>query len=217
MPRVHRAIDLACGTGLSTIPLSRIAEHVVGLDRSPEMLAFAPPADRVSFIRGAAERLPFKDASADLATVCSGIHWFQPESLTELHRVLEEGGTLAIYDVWFPAEMVDEPRFAQWMSNSLAPRYPSIPKNHDNLKILPSLGFRQTWSADLRYEVVMNLESLVAYLMTHSERIAAIRDEQESETEQATFLREGLRSLFHHGSERNVVFGIWVRTYVRHR
>jgi SAM-dependent methyltransferase len=215
-PRVHRAIDVACGSGLSTLPLSRIAEHVVGMDRSPEMLAFAPPADRVSYVQGAAERLPFEDASAGLATVCSGIHWFRGEALNELHRVLEDEGTLAIYDVWFPAEMVDEPRFAHWMSNSLAPRYPSIPKNYDNVKTLPSMGFRQVWSADLRFEISLSLESLVAYLMTHSDRIAAIRVERESEAEQTGFLREGLRSLFAHESERNVVFGIWVRTYVRH-
>lgn len=214
-PRVGRAIDVACGTGLSTVPLLRVARTVVGADVSSEMLAVAPRLVRVSYTQAAAEHLPFSDATFDLATVCSGIHWFQPEALVELHRVLTDEGTLVVYDVWFPAEMVDEPMFAHWMSDACAARYPSVAKSHDNLEALQSSGFRQSWSADPRYEVPLSLDSLAQYLMTHSERIAAIRDGREGEEEQAAFLRDGLRFLFEHENERAVVFGIWVRAYQR--
>lgn len=185
------------------------------MDKSPEMLALAPRCERVSYTQGVAELIPFRNGAFDLATVCSGIHWFHEEALSELHRVLREEGTLVIYDVWFPAEMEDEPRFAEWMSATCAPRYPSIPKNYNNVEALQSMGFRQTWAAEPRFNVVMSLGSLVDYLMTHSERITAIRERRETEGEQAAFFEEGLRFLFSRKGEREVVFGIWVRSFER--
>lgn len=41
-PRIRRAIDLACGTGLSTRPLLDIASSVTGIDRSPDRLLRDP-------------------------------------------------------------------------------------------------------------------------------------------------------------------------------
>lgn len=212
-PRVPRAIDLACGTGLSTMPLLKVAGHVVGLDISSDMLAVATQSERVSFIQGAAEGIPFAAAAFDLATVCSGIHWLRREALGELHRVLKIDGSLVVYDVWFPADMVDEPQFADWMSVTCGPRYPSVPKKQDNLMALLDMGFRPTWSADLRHEVRMDLESLVDYLMTHSERIAAIQDGRETEAEQAEFFEVGLRSLFPDEIRRALLFGISVHAF----
>jgi SAM-dependent methyltransferase len=214
-PKVHRALDLACGTGLSTSPLLEVARQVVGVDVSPEMLALAPSSDRVSYAQAAAERLPFEDGSFDLATICSALHWFGPPALRELHRVVKAEGSLVVYDVWFLAEMVGEPRFAEWMSEVCAPRYPSVPKRHDNREALLDVGFHPTWSADPRYEVSMDLETLAAYLMTHSERVAAIERGNETEAEQADFLTEGLRFLFPPGAEQTLVFGIWVQAFKR--
>jgi SAM-dependent methyltransferase len=213
--RVSRAIDVACGTGLSTVPLLAVAEHVVGVDLSSDMLAEAPRAVGVSYVQAAAERLPFDDSAFDLMTICSAIHWFGREALAELHRTLVVGGTLVVYDVWFPAEMVDEPRFEQWMADVCGPRYPSIPKNHANVDALQGEGFRQIWSADRRYEVEMNFTGLVDCLMTHSERIVVIQQGRETEDEQASFFCEGLRFLFPDGRQRSLVFGIRLRAFFR--
>jgi SAM-dependent methyltransferase len=214
-PKVRRALDLACGTGLSTTPLLEVARQVVGVDVSREMLALARRSHRVAYAQAAAERIPFGDGSFDLVTICSALHWFGPPALRELHRVVKAEGSLVVYDVWFPAEMVGEPRFAEWMSEVCAPRYPSVQKRHDNVRTLLDVGFRPTWSADPRYEVMMDLEALVAYLMTHSERVAAIGRGRETEGEQADFLTEGLRFLFPPGIERTLVFGIWAQAFRR--
>jgi SAM-dependent methyltransferase len=214
-PKVRRAIDLACGTGLSTTPLLEVARQVVGVDASSEMLTLAPRSEGVSYTRAAAERIPFEDGTFDLATICSALHWFDPRALQELHRVVKAEGTVIVYDVWFPAEMVGEPRFAEWMSEVCAPRYPSVAKRHDNLGALLDVGFRPTWSTDPRYEFEMDLESLAGYLMTHSERVAAIEDGRETESAQADFLTEGLRFLYPSGGERTLVFAISVHAFRR--
>lgn len=214
-PRVSRAIDLACGTGLSTTPLLKVADHVVGVDLSPEMIRLAPRSDHVSYAVAAAERAPFESQAFDLATVCSGIHWFAIDALMELHRIVREEGTLVIYDVWFPDEMVDEPRFSEWVSEVCVPRYPYLAKKHDNIDALSERGFSHAWDMDERYEVPLSLRTLVQYLMTHSQRIAAVHDGQETEVEQEAFLTDGLRPWFGQDDERLLIFGIWAKAFRR--
>ncbi len=213
LPPVHQALDLACGTGLSTRPLVSIASMVVGLDIEPEMLKVAGRTEGISYVVGAGEHLPFATGAFELVTVCSGIHWLQPPALAEIHRVLASGGTFGVYDVWFPAEMVDVPTFSIWMSERCAPRYASIAKNEYGSEHLHEAGFRLGWDEDLRYEVPMVLGQLVDYLMTQSERIAAIRTGLETEDEQRDFLSEGMRPLFKGSAERRLMFGIRVEVY----
>jgi ubiquinone/menaquinone biosynthesis C-methylase UbiE len=212
---VERAIDVACGTGLSTTPLQAIAREVVGADLSWDMLATAPREKGVSYVQARAERLPFDDGSFDLATVCSAIHWFDRDAVSELHRILDDEGALVVYDVWFPARMVDQPGFSTWMDEECGPRYPGVPKNRGNIKALEGVGFRQAWEADERFEVQMDLGALVGCLMTHSERIAAIRDGRESEGEQVRFFTEGLRPFFREDDRHAVEFGIRLQAFER--
>ena len=86
-------------------------------------------------------------------------------------------------------------------------------KNRHELDAMVEAGFRLDREDDLRYEVPMRLEQLVDYLMTHSERIAAINDGLETEEQQHAFLHHGLAPLFEGEAVRQLVFGIWVETY----
>src|SRR4051794_12155106 len=56
---IGRALDIACGTGMSAVAIADHADHVVGVDASPEMLRVARTADNLSYLLGHAERLPF--------------------------------------------------------------------------------------------------------------------------------------------------------------
>src|SRR4029079_9018844 len=76
---VGRAIDLACGTGMSTVALADHADTVVGVDISPEMLGSARRSPAVSYLLASAERMPFPNQAFDAATCCSGVHWFDQE------------------------------------------------------------------------------------------------------------------------------------------
>ena len=73
---IERGVDVACGTGMSTIALGEHAASVVGIDASPEMLQAARRVPGVSYLLGSAERLPFADTGVDAVTCCSGVHWF---------------------------------------------------------------------------------------------------------------------------------------------
>jgi SAM-dependent methyltransferase len=55
---------------------------------------------------GTAEEMPLPDGSADVITVAQAFHWFDHDrALPEIHRVLREGGSLAL--VWNMRDLDD--------------------------------------------------------------------------------------------------------------
>jgi len=96
------ALDAACGTGRVAQYLHRLGHQVIGVDRSPEMLALArahlPTAD---FRPGTLDRLPLPDASVDV-TVCTLALCHVPDLrpvMAEFARLLRPGGDLLISDI----------------------------------------------------------------------------------------------------------------------
>src|SRR4029077_20585634 len=60
---VARGLDIACGTGMSTVALREHAEQVAGVDVSPEMLRAARRMPGISYLSARAERMPFPAAT----------------------------------------------------------------------------------------------------------------------------------------------------------
>jgi ubiquinone/menaquinone biosynthesis C-methylase UbiE len=205
LPSARRALDMGCGTGMSTRAARAVADHVIGVDASADMLREAERAPGTSYILAAAERLPFADAIFDLVTIASAIHWFEPPALTDCRRVLGDHGHLLVYDIWFPAEMVGEPGFGERLAGIVEKRYPAVVKNPR--PDLASLGFELVWKDDLRFGVPMTLDALAECLMSHSERIAAVKEGRETEAEQRRFLLDGLAPFFGTELKRELRFG----------
>jgi ubiquinone/menaquinone biosynthesis C-methylase UbiE len=212
IPRPSRALDLGCGTGLSTAALQGFAKKVVGVDVSSQMLA-ARIDHTAIYVLAQAERLPFADAVFELVTIASAIHWFGPEAIYELGRVLGPSGWLVVYDVWFRGEMVGAEEFAEWMRGEASSRYRPVPKHQHSASTLATAGLSPAWEADLKYEVEMSQDELINYLMTHSERIAAVRDGRETESEQLRFLSKGIVPFYRDAHSRRVAFRIEVEAF----
>jgi SAM-dependent methyltransferase len=215
IPAPDRALDLGCGTGLSTKPLISWARVVVGVDVSEEMLTARAGEDDAHYVRARTERLPFPKDAFDLATAASAIRWFGSETIGEIGRVLKSNAWLVVYDVRFRSEMVGEEAFAQWMEDDCAPRYPVVPKHEFKSTSVASIGFAPTWEADLRFDVPMTQNMLVAYLMTHSERIAAVHEGRETTDQQEAYLTEALGRFFPDAEPRPLGFTIPVQVFSR--
>jgi demethylmenaquinone methyltransferase/2-methoxy-6-polyprenyl-1,4-benzoquinol methylase len=100
-------LDVATGTGAVARELiRRKACAVVGLDQSPEMLAEARRrlGAEVELVEGAAERLPFEDASFDALTFTYLLRYVEDPAATlrELVRVVRPGGTIASLEFALP-------------------------------------------------------------------------------------------------------------------
>jgi demethylmenaquinone methyltransferase/2-methoxy-6-polyprenyl-1,4-benzoquinol methylase len=108
-----RVLDVATGTAAVAVELLRqTPADVVGLDQSEPMLrrgigrvAEAGLAERMTFVLGQAERLPFPDASFDALSFTYLLRYVDDpaEALAELARVVKPGGTMAALEFGVPS------------------------------------------------------------------------------------------------------------------
>lgn len=110
------ALDLATGGGHAALAVSPLVERLTAVDLTPEMLSTAEAFlrskghDRIRFVAGDAEKLPFEPASFDLIVCRIAAHHFpNPDAfVSEAARVLSAGGTFILMDNIAPeAEEVD--------------------------------------------------------------------------------------------------------------
>jgi SAM-dependent methyltransferase len=95
-PTARTLLDLACGTGLVTMRLTRPGLRAVGIDLAPGMLRAAAPRLDGAVVRGDSRQLPFRSASVDAVTVIWLLHLL-PDArpvIAEAARVLRPGGVL---------------------------------------------------------------------------------------------------------------------------
>ncbi len=133
--RTDVVLDVATGTGFTALAFAPRVQSVIGLDVSPGMLrqAKAHAAERgitnAAFQEGAAESLPFTDASFDLVTCRIAPHHFLsvPKFLAETTRVLKPSGSFVLADTTVPD---DQPEAADWQNAVEVLRDPSHVRNH---------------------------------------------------------------------------------------
>jgi demethylmenaquinone methyltransferase/2-methoxy-6-polyprenyl-1,4-benzoquinol methylase len=97
----QRVLDLAAGTGVSTVELARGGATAIACDFSLGMLRAGRAVKKrrhVPFVAGDATGLPFRDAAFDSAVISFGLRNVSdvPTALRELARVVRPGGRLVI-------------------------------------------------------------------------------------------------------------------------
>jgi demethylmenaquinone methyltransferase/2-methoxy-6-polyprenyl-1,4-benzoquinol methylase len=109
----ERVLDLAAGTGTSSLPFAQAGAFVVPCDFSLGMLAVGRKRlPELPFVAGDALHLPFADASFDAVTISFGIRNVVDyrAGLKEMLRVVRPGGRLVIcefsHPVWSPFRTV---------------------------------------------------------------------------------------------------------------
>ncbi len=104
----HAILDVGCGTGLASGPLIENGYNVTGVDPSEPMLEAARIRyPKVTWTRGVAEKLPFRNASFNAAISAQALHHAdQRLALSEILRVLAPPGIVAI---WWKGLMSDDP------------------------------------------------------------------------------------------------------------
>ena len=109
----ERILDLAAGTGTSSVPIAAAGAFVVPTDFSLGMLRVGrrrQPA--LAFVAGDGLHLPFRDGAFDAATISFGLRNLHDRAagLAELRRVVRPGGRLVVcefsHPTWAPFRTV---------------------------------------------------------------------------------------------------------------
>lgn len=106
-------LDVATGTAEVALRIARKRSNlqVVGLDFSPRMMALGARKvrrkglqERISFVLGDAQRLPFRDAAFEALTVAFGIRNMNDRErvLREFSTIIRPGGQLVIMEFGIP-------------------------------------------------------------------------------------------------------------------
>jgi SAM-dependent methyltransferase len=209
---VQRALDVGCGTGLSTLALKEIAVQVVGVDSSAEMIALARRHAAIEFEMADAEHLAFEDRAFDLVTVSQAIHWFGRASfLQEARRVTRTEGWLIVYDNYFAGS--ENGAFNAWHQESYLTRYPSPPRAWAafNAGSTEAEGFHLIDEEVLRNSISFSLDGLIDYFVTQSNINAAVEGGKETIDETRAWLRLSLKCFFETDSTCDFLFNapIW--------
>jgi len=206
---LERALDVGCGTGLSTTPLAAIARRMVGIAAALDMIIAAAPAPGISFLVSSAEDPPFADGTFDLITVCGAINWIDRQRfLPQDRRLLHAAVTVVIYDGADLASMVDNDGLARWHRDTWLLRLPRPPRNE---RPLPDdqarrYGFSLDTVEDYVLEWPFTLDSYLAFLLTQSNVTHAVERRGESAADIESWLRRDLHPLFA-GQQQRLRFG----------
>lgn len=110
-----KVLDIACGTGDSTIAIYKKGMAVTGVDIAEKMMEIAKeknkrikqqytkngtPLPLPEYITASAESLPFEESTFDAVSIAFGIRNFNRRSdcLKDIYRVLRPGGSIAILE-----------------------------------------------------------------------------------------------------------------------
>jgi arsenite methyltransferase len=137
----ERVLDIGCGPGFYVAELLEevgTEGFVVGLDRSPQMLAIAARRchafENVSFREAEATSLPVDDGSFD-AALCVQVLEYVPDvsaALREMRRALRTGGRLVLWDIdwttlsWYSTDPSRMRRVLEAWDSHLA--HPALPR-----------------------------------------------------------------------------------------
>jgi SAM-dependent methyltransferase len=215
--RFRRALDVGCGTGLSSLALLDLAEEVVGIDAALEMLRHTRRVDGIRYVASGAETLPFRERCLDLVLACGSMDWVdRPRFMPRAAGLLIRGGWLVSLDFGDTGRSPQVPGLERWYDEAFLGAYPRPPAGDPVITAdeADRHGFAAPLHRDFAATCSFTAGRYAAFLLTESNVIAAVEYGRQTEAEVRAWLESGLRPLF--GDEsRPVAFGGYIQALRR--
>jgi demethylmenaquinone methyltransferase/2-methoxy-6-polyprenyl-1,4-benzoquinol methylase len=120
----ERVLDLAAGTGTSSLPFAKLGAIVIPCDFSTGMLTVGKATNpMLDFVAGDATRLPFADSAFDAVTISFGLRNVEdPDTgLREMLRVTRPGGRLVVCEFSSPTWSAFRTVYTEYLMRALPP------------------------------------------------------------------------------------------------
>ena len=209
----RRALDVGCGTGLSSVALLELAREVTGVDVSVPMLLRARKAEHLHYLASSAEDLPFREGSFDLVAACGSIDWVdRARFLPRAAELLTTGGWLVPLDFGDAGRSTEMPDLESWHRQVLQSTFPT-PDSRDPMVTgdeAARFGFGKPGDHPFETEFSFTARRYADFLMTESGVIAAVEYGDRSAEEIRGWLVKQLSSLFG-GEARAVTFSGYIQ------
>jgi len=127
-------LDLAAGTGTSSVPFAKAGAHVIPTDFSLGMLRVGHERQpELPFVAGDGLNLPYRDNSFDAATISFGLRNLTDRSagLAEFRRVLKPGGRLVICEFSSPTSKPLRTLYTEYLMKALPAVATKVATNPD--------------------------------------------------------------------------------------
>jgi ubiquinone/menaquinone biosynthesis C-methylase UbiE len=163
----NNSLDVACGTGDSTLPLLKISRNVLGIDLSESMLKKAEEKGL------SVKRLGYERAhelgSFDLITTCMAFHWFNFEdALAAYKKASSKNSVWLIYNFTFGGSENSE-EFNDWFVSRYLKEFPSPKRNKEVADFENADGVRHLASGKGTLPIKLaNKVEVTKYLTTQS-------------------------------------------------
>src|SRR5262245_33067214 len=198
-------LDLGCGVGLDLQLLARVGVRGIGIDPSALMLRDATTRTRMPLVRGAGERLPFRDgAFAGCRVERVLMHVVDPATvIAEVVRCVRSGGLITIFEPdWSCLEVAGERVPTDWTSGA---RHPAIGSTVGDLLtdagciVRDRVEERSWWSYE-DFTRIMNLEAALDRAVAANKLTRAAADAwleaQRRSADRGTFRAEMVKILW---------------------
>ena len=171
---VALAVDVGCGAGLSTRPITSLARHAVGFDPAESMVRMAQRVvPTCAFLTAAGEAMPFADGTVNLLTAAGSLNYTRDLDAVwaEAARVLVPGGALAVYDFAPGRAFADDEALDAWFT-AFTTRYPY--PHRQAIPLSPAIlaeratGFRITRGEDFALPLALTPEFYLGYMLTET-------------------------------------------------